>query len=253
MARRHEAVEWLKKGYPPSKIAENMDVTVATVMNYLYNQVGEGKIRRSDLVFSIDQDTRDTIEQVISQLGITDWFEIHRAIKRTGKPLNPDDLRIYIELRDARVAFGDMYEIIREVEVKLHDTIKNTLISEYGPHDWWRKGIPENIRAECAAALEKDSDPASEPYCYTNFIHLKEIFDKKWSIFSKVLPENLISNKKKLMSDLGTLNQIRNYVMHPVKGTIITDKEFSFTREFKDYLDLDQWLELDELEEFEEW
>jgi len=243
MARKHEAVGWLKQGDPPSKIAEQMGVTVSTVMGYLYNQVGEGRIRRSDIVFSIDQNTRDTIEHLISEIGTTYWFDIYRAIEGSGRKVNRDDLQIYLDLRDARVALGDMYEIIRDIEVTLHSAIKNILVSEYGPNDWWRKGIQENIRADCAASLERDPEPASEPYCYTNFIHLKEILDKQWKIFSKVLPRKLSSDKKKLLSGLVKLNQIRNAVMHPVRDITPTDKDFAFVREFRDYLELERWLE----------
>ena len=241
MARKHEAVEWLKKGCSPSKIAEHMDVTVSTVINYLYNQVGEGRIRRSDIVFSVSQNTRDTIEHLISETGTTYWFDIYRAIERSSRQIDREDLQIYLELRDARVALGDMYEIIRDIEVTLHSSIKNILVSEYGPNDWWRKGIPKNIRAECAASLEKDPEPAGEPYCYTDFIHLKEILDKQWRVFSRALPKKLSSDKKKLLSGLAKLNEVRNSVMHPVRGMIPTDKDFALVREFRHYLELEGW------------
>ncbi|RLI51982.1 MAG: hypothetical protein DRP09_18675 [Candidatus Thorarchaeota archaeon] len=243
MARKHEAVEWLEKGHSPSEIAELMEVTVSTVMGYLYNQVGEGRIRRSDIVFSIDQDTRNVIERVVVHLDTTYWYDIYREIEKMGKPVNRSDLEVYLKLRDARVALGDMYEIIRDIEVTLHNAIRNVLTCEYGSVDWWRQGISENIRAECAAALEKDSTPAEEPYCYTNFIHLKAILDKQWRLFSAILPKRLASDKKQLLSDLTKLNQVRNNVMHPVRGVVPTDKDFAFVRDFRDYLELDKWLE----------
>jgi len=241
MARKHEAVEWLKKGYSPSKIAEQMGVTVSTVMGYLYNEVGEGKIRRSDILFSIDENIRDTIEHLISETGTTYWGDIYRAINRSDKQIDQDDSRIYLTLRDARLVFGDMYEIIRDIEISLYNAIKDILLLEYGPNDWWRKGIPENIRAECAAFRERDLEPANEPYCYANFIHLKEILDKQWKVFTKTLPKKLLSEKKKLLSGLTKLNQIRNSVMHPVRGTVLTNKDFAFVRKFRDYLELEQW------------
>jgi hypothetical protein len=242
MARKHEAVEWLQKGYSPSRIAEHMGVTVSTVMGYLYNQVGEGRIRRSDIVFSIGQNIRDTIERIIADTGTTYWFDIYRAIEKSGGSIDRDDLKVYLKLRDARVALGDMYEIIRDIEVTLHSVIKSALICKYGPDEWWRIGIPVDIRAECAASLERDSNPAIEPYCYTNFIHLKEILNKQWKLFSKALPKKQSSDKKKLLSGLVKLNQIRNSVMHPVRGTVLTDKDFAFMREFRDYLELESWL-----------
>ncbi|HUA63871.1 MAG TPA: hypothetical protein VML19_34305 [Verrucomicrobiae bacterium] len=53
MARKHEAAEWLTKDNSPIAIAALMGVSLETVMGYLYNHVGEGKIRRSDILFSI--------------------------------------------------------------------------------------------------------------------------------------------------------------------------------------------------------
>ncbi len=65
MARKHEAAEWLKKGHSPSQIAKQMKVSFSTVKGYLHNQISEGKIRRSDIVFSLDQNTRRMIEDIV--------------------------------------------------------------------------------------------------------------------------------------------------------------------------------------------
>jgi len=232
MARKHEAVEWLKKGCSPSKIAQQMGVTTSTVMSYLYNQVGEGKIRRSDITFSIDEETRDEIESVVSRIETTYWFSVFMELKKSGKSIDTSDLRVYLNLRDARVDLGDMYEFIRDIEISLHDLVKSKLTSRY-EKDWWRKGIPPQIRAECAAAWEKDPEPASEPYAYTTFIHLGEILKKQWFIFEEILSHKLASNRRGTIQRLEKLNHIRNSVMHPVKGTKLTEKDFSFVREFR--------------------
>lgn len=232
MGRRHEAAEWLKQGYPPSKIAKKMGVTVSTIINYLYNQVGEGNIRRSDIVFTINEEIRDAIETIISKYETTYWYKIHRKVERTGKSINKDDLMIYLKLRDARVAFGDMYEFIRDVEINLHDLVKSTLLHEYG-EAWWRKGVPKQIRVDCAISLEEDNEPASEPFSYTTFIHLGEILEKQWNIFKEILPRRLASNRQDTIQRLRKLNHIRNSVMHPIKGIRLTDKDFAFIREFR--------------------
>lgn len=49
MGRPDEADELLKKGNSPSKIAQEMGISLASVKQYLYIKVGEGKIRRSDI------------------------------------------------------------------------------------------------------------------------------------------------------------------------------------------------------------
>ena len=52
----------------------------------------------------------------------------------------------------------------KTLEKFLHQYTRETLRQEYGEH-WWRKGIPVTIRAECAAALQRDPEPAAEPCC----------------------------------------------------------------------------------------
>lgn len=42
-----------------------MGVTVSTVLGYLYRQAGVGKIQRSDIILSINRETRDLIEAAI--------------------------------------------------------------------------------------------------------------------------------------------------------------------------------------------
>lgn len=237
MSRKHEAVDLLRKGHPPSKIANLMGVSVATVMQYLYNQVGEGEIRRSDILFSIDKQTRSAIEHCISEQGRTDFRTIWSAIQKSGSSVDWHDLRVYLELRDARVALGDMYELVRDVELTVHGFVRRVLIEEYGDRDWWRSGIPESIRVECAAAREKDAEPAEDPYCYTTFIQLAKILDHGWGLFSKKLPVYLASRKKTLISTLEYLNGIRNRVMHPVKAGNLTEEEFDIVRRAKALLD----------------
>lgn len=232
MGRRHEAAKWLQKGYSPSKIAQKMGVTVSTVIGYLYNQVGEGNIRRSDIVFAIDEELRDRVEDILSKKKSASSYDMYYKMKRSGEAVDIDELKIYLKLRDARVVFGDMYEFMREIEMNLHRIIKSTLRDEYHSK-WWRKGVPETIRAECAVLREKDPVPAVNKYSYTSLIHLKEILDSQWSVFVKALPKKLTSNKRETLKRLEKLNRIRNAVMHPIKGVELTDKDFAFIRDFR--------------------
>jgi len=242
MARKHQAVQLLKEGFTPSEIAEEMEVSISTVLGYLYNQVGEGRIRLSDIVFSIDQNIRESIERAITKVGSCS-YKVAREVKDHGVQIDQNDLEIYLNLKTARVVLGDMYLMIRDIEVDLHKKIKNILKNKYGIKEWWRKGIPEEIRADCAASLERDPIPANEAYCYTNFIHLKEILKKQWKLLSKTMPQTLTSDRKKLLLGLVKLNRVRNSVMHPVRETDPTENDFDFVREFWDYLELEKWQE----------
>jgi hypothetical protein len=232
MARKQEAAQLLTAGLSPSQIARKMGVSIETVMPYLYDQVGQGNIRRSDIVFSIDPKLRRRAENALRKWGADQAEHLGYRYRRSGKPAK-EDMGVYLALRDARVAYGDMYELIRHIELSLHQYVKDTLCAHFGGTGWWRKGIPERIRAECASALERDPEPCAEPYSYTTFIHLKVILDARWHVLSAGLPGRFASNKQILLSSLTRLNVIRNAVMHPVKGLTPTEEDFAFVRDFK--------------------
>ena len=70
------------------------------------------------------------------------------------------------------------------------------------------------------------------PYCYTTFIHLREIFDQQWAIFSKLLLGSKAAEEQKFLSDLARANTIRNKVMHPVRGYRPTRDDYDFVKDF---------------------
>src|SRR5438477_4322247 len=104
MLRKDEAAQHLMSGMSPREIARTMGITIASVEQYLYTKVGEGTIRRSDILFSIELETRKLIENLIQQSGKTDFNSIFAAARRVSHVLNYDELRIYLRLRDARVS-----------------------------------------------------------------------------------------------------------------------------------------------------
>ena len=224
MARKDEAATLLRSGYTPSEIAHNMNISPSSVWQYLCTKVGEGGLRRSQILFSLDDKTRSEIDKLTDKLNVDDPRVI---AKNVSKEITPDDVRIYLELRNAGVAWGDMYEYIRDIELALHKFIGNTLQTAY-EDNWWRKAIPEKIRVECATLREMDSEPIDDPYCYTNFIHLKKIMKKEWQLFLQHLPKELSSKQSILFDNLTTLNRIRNVVMHPVKNISIRQEDLSF-------------------------
>jgi hypothetical protein len=202
-------------------------------MRYLCLKIGEGELRRSDIAFSLPRETRAAIEKAIEKAGSTSVTAVTRELKAQGLNADRSDIGVYIHYRRARVVLGDMYELVRSVEVRLHDFIRQAFVAEFGEEQWWRGGVPDNIRAECAALLEKDPEPAEEPYRYTHLINLREILDKRWSILGKYLPKSLLNQKKDLLERLLRLNRIRNAVMHPVRNTVISEDDFEFVRDFE--------------------
>lgn len=215
----------------PSQIARELNISLGGVMNYLYRLVGEGGLRRSDILFTLDRTARQEIEKIIQERGTVQPGKIRRYLAAAGINVNSDDLRIYLKLRDARVDLGDTYELIRDLELSLHRFIREALIRQYGGEQWWREGVPLNVREDCAVINERDPEPAQDLFCYTTIMHLFVVFDKQWTPLSEFLPAKLKGNKQSFLSNLKRLNSIRNKVMHPVKGYVITEEDFDFIRE----------------------
>src|SRR5689334_9722937 len=153
MHRREEAARLLLEGNPPSKIAERLKLPLGVVMNYLYTQAGQGRIRRSDILFSIDAETRHAIEHAIAAAGDAAGA-VRRALRGAGVQVSRADLDVYLKLRDSRVDLGDMYELLRDIELKLHDYVRSSLIAEFGDENWWRQGVPLPVREDCAVTCE---------------------------------------------------------------------------------------------------
>lgn len=228
---RYRAAELLRNGLSPSQIAREMHLPLGAVMAYLYRMVGEGVLRRSDILFTLPAATRQQIEHIVQQHGITNPAGIRRRLRAAGTEIDPADLLLYLKLRDARVDLGDMYELIRDLELSLHKFIRDALTQRHN-ENWWREGVPLRVREDCALMNERDAEPADDLFCYTTVIQLLQIFDYNWADFVSLLPPKLRANKQEFLARLKRLNAIRNQVMHPVKGSNITEEDFDFLRQF---------------------
>jgi predicted transcriptional regulator len=233
LARKDEAMKLLRDGLPPTEIAKRLHISTAAVMTYLCLKIGEGELRRSDIAFSLPREVRAAIEQAIEKTGSLNAAVVTRHMKRQGVNANRLDVGIYINYRRARVVLGDMYELIRTLELRLHSFVKDAFVAEFGEEDWWRSGIPDTIRAECAALREKDPEPAEDAFCYTHLINIREILDKRWPVLSKYMPKHLLNGKKDILERLLRLNRVRNTVMHPVRNAVLSEDEFEFVRDLE--------------------
>ncbi len=125
----------------------------------------------------------------------------------------------------------DLYEAVTKTEERLHLFLRQRLQQAFGKKEsgWWAKGIPEQIRKECAERREED--PRRQPtYNYTDLIHLKAIVEKNWKLFEadfqRVSKE--IKSKKDFLAGLVRLNEIRRAIMHPVRrAPAEEDKKFA--------------------------
>jgi len=236
MPRSEDAVRLLREGLAPSEIATRLHTTASDVMRHLCLKIGEGDLRRSDIIFSINSSLRHTVEEIISETNAGSMRVIGRELANRGIQVNRLDLRIYLRYRRARVVLGDLYELVRNIEVRLHRFIRAAFVQEFGEDNWWRGGVPDRIRADCAATRERDTEPADDAYCYTTLMNLREILDKQWSVLGPHLPKSLQSDKRAFLDELKRLNGIRNSVMHPVRNDWFSEDDFEFVRSLEQRL-----------------
>jgi hypothetical protein len=242
MGVRDEVLAKLKSGLKPGDIAKERGITLITVLGYLDQLVGQGRLRRSDILFSIPTEIRQPILNKLSDGHSQSISAIMGRLQRMGLFVDEDDIRVVQKYYDARHALGEIYEDIRAIELGLHERIREALEKEFGPEEsgWWRRGIAKEIRVKCQQRREEEEiDSAPEPYRYTDLIDLRTILDKQWAILSRHLPRQATSDKKALLNDLIRLNQIRRMVMHPVRGSIPTEDDFYFLRTLKEKLEFD--------------
>jgi hypothetical protein len=193
-----------------------MDVSFNTVVQYLRIRVGEGGLRLSDIYFAIPKQRRQVLQEALESLRpMSSWGRQAYLNQRfPGDDLSPEEIELFGSLRNQRVFAGDMYEYISETEVDLHETVRRTLVAEFGDPEngWWRQGIPSEIREKCVNRRELDEEPSDSPFAYTDLIDLSKIIVKNLALFQNVLPREY-ANRKALELDLRRLNSLRNSVM----------------------------------------
>ena len=227
-ATKKNILNQIQASVPPKKICQNADCTISAVKRSVLEAIGEGKIKKSDLYFYIPDEIRIHISELRKKDSNTK--KIKEDIYEKG--YDEEYVDLFNSLNHEDKFYGDMYEYLRDIEINLHDLVKEGLKKEYGNDElkWWRQ-IKEPIRKSCAARREGDPEP-TEKFNYTNLIDLKKIVSNHFRIFQKLLPPDLASDKPKLKSDLDKLNYIRNSVMHPVKDREWSTNDLQFVRKF---------------------
>src|SRR5690349_13422038 len=112
--QRIQVTNLLLQGKSPFQIAGELHVPQADIMNQLYRAVGQGHLRRSDILFSIEPEVRKAIEDAIAAADSNEPRRLRRALSQSGVKVSREDVDMYLRLRDARVDLGDMYEFVRE-------------------------------------------------------------------------------------------------------------------------------------------
>jgi len=232
MAKRHDATALLLSGDTLDEISRRLKRPLSTVIQDLRLQAGEGDLKLSEIFFAIPAGKRAALEALIEQNGTSSPAALQQEAVAQGFQWH--ELDLYCRLRNPGVFRGDLYEYLADTEVALHGMVRETLIEEFGPAEgqWWRQGVPAEIRKACLLTRDDDPDPVDDVFAYTTLIHLAKIIDQHWRLFSARLPHQFAHDKKKLSHEFTRLNFLRNAVMHPVKGRSLGREEFAFVRDW---------------------
>lgn len=168
------------------------------------------------------------------------WIQKHRD------DFKPDGLEEY--WRDQSKQYNvDTYSRVADIETRLRDDVKETLINEYG-NMWLKRGMPEKLythliteAAKKNRVIENESEEKT-PWDCLMLIHFREIMhhQAQWSmLFQKkyTIPGQEGKKKEEKTSWLVKLNTIRNNADH----------EYSVSKDEADYVAaLHDWLILDD-------
>jgi hypothetical protein len=229
-----EVLRMFRDGKSAGEISVVRGTSMHITISNLLRLIGQGKLRRSDVFYSIPREWREPIITIIDVGATTDPERVKKELDLNGHPVPLGDVQVVCAFYDRDSPFGDMYEDLRSIECELHWLVRHILVERYGDGEsgWWRQGVPRPIRTQLVTRREEDPEPRTEAYFYTDLIHLWEIIDKNWPVMVDRLPK-LARDKRRLKADVVQLNRIRNQVMHPVRGEELGEEHFEFVRDLR--------------------
>ncbi|MBI4203223.1 MAG: hypothetical protein HY532_08955 [Chloroflexi bacterium] len=131
----------------------------------------------------------------------------------------------------------EAYILLARIETKLHTFIIDGLWEKFGEDEkeWWARHVPLPTRKECSERREQD--PKRLPlHRYMDLIDLKSVIEKNWDLFQSKFPSEYGDNRKLLLQDFDRLNQLRNEVMHPLRGQQWDEDDIQFVRSFLEHV-----------------
>lgn len=234
MGAREDTVRLLRAGNSPAQISRIRGVTIGTTLPYLEQMAGRGAIRVSEIYFAVPSDTRELVDKVQAQLPRkprehSDGFVEMGPVLDAAPHLDPGDVQVCLRYGGVGRYVGDLYALLRELELTLHDLVKSKLQEQYGTalNGWWVQGVPLGVRQACVGRREELGVPDADAWTMSTFIHLRETVDKQWGpVFSRCFRHPAIESKKQLLQDLLHVNEVRNAVMHPVRAFPLQEQHF---------------------------
>lgn len=146
----------------------------------------------------------------VSQNSIRMLSTIHKKYPE----FHPAKLLKYLETIDEE-GTDEAKEKIDAISRRMYEFVIGKLNENHGDN-WWYKGVPNTVRSRCAQDHENDGGKKQKEQ-YMKFLDYQSIANQDWSLFEEFFTISKDGGKKKKLSWLNNLNEIRNITHHPEK------------------------------------
>lgn len=143
MSVRAQATSLLREGRSPTEVAQHLGKNLDEVARMLFLQIGEGDLTFAEVLFNIPASRIQRLEELLERKRGRSNFSFIQGCRSRG--IGRDDIQeaeLYERCRDA--VSGDMYLVVRRLEVRLHGFVRGVLEAAFPGHDdvWWKNGVP---------------------------------------------------------------------------------------------------------------
>ena len=146
---------------------------------------------------------------------------------------DPEGLREYIQSKNTS-GVAEARQLVPDIQLMIHQIVIEVLKQEYDDQ-WWREGVPQNIRPEVAARREESNDDG-EVESFFELINYKSIAEKNWELLGPFLAIGDAKSKKFQLGWFSKLHGIRLRVAHPERGPV-SPAEVEFLHSIRDHFD----------------
>jgi DNA sulfur modification protein DndB len=165
-------------------------------------------------------------------------WEMQQAIHGQDEGFQPNGLIEWMESFD-RAGTENTKKLIDQIQLSMNKCVLGELEKEHGKK-WWFDGVPNTVRTKCATRREEEKG-IHDAEQYLDLIDYKTIAfaSSHWSkIFQKYFViDDEQGDKKKKLSWMSQLNDIRKTVSHPERG-LLTTEQVSFVKSLHQRLEI---------------
>jgi hypothetical protein len=216
---------------------------------YAFNDlIGRGLVRRYRVYFLVPEEVRSIVAAESLESGQywspDDRGGLATSILHKHSTLQRPDVDVCVRFGPVEQLSGELFLLVREYELLLFGFIRAVLSLALGEErrEWWRGGVPLEIRKVLAA--ESEERDLEEDYQALTLMHMKRILTSKPGM-PLFVAATKVPSQGEFERNVNRVNALRNQLMHPVRGTGIDEESFGTVRSCLD--ELRRWVTSAEL------